>query len=555
MVVELILLVGLVLLLVSHRRLAHRLTLVERLLREARQPSIAFPEAAPESSAPAEAPPLHAPTQPVRETLSGLFERLVGGRLLIWIGGIALAAGGIFLIRHSIELVTPEARMIAAAGLGLLLLALGEYARAGRLFADDPRIGQTLVGAGIAILYATVYGSYLQFGLIGSGTASALMLLVTGAALALSLRHGAPTAALGLTGGFGTPFMVGDPDAGAIPVLAYLGLLDAALFAIAWRRGWTWLAASAVLLSFAWTGYFMLEPAHDALPAGLFAALLGILAALPRSGESRPISLLQPAIIALAELTILVGRGDLGLSAWALFGAMATAAMALSKLRPDQRFAPVAALLLTLILLAFKGATGEEPLILPWAAAAATLLFAGGSASLVREGPLRALTACAGLAGPLLIMRSLRPELLDRPFWGALTLAAAGAAFALLLLIRPGPRSRGNDIGSFGAASTGTLLVAVATYDLASRDGLSAAWLVAAIGLLLIGVKLRDKALRFAGLLLLTGTTLKVFLIDAAALEGVWRILSFLGLGVALIGIGKLYTRVLSAEAGRKATS
>ena len=549
MVVELILLVGLVLLWVSHRRLASRLTLVERSLREERRYPLPSSEAAPGGSAPADPPPLVAPSPPGRETLSGLFERLVGGRLLIWIGGIALAAGGIFLIRHSIELVAPEARMLAAAGLGLLLLVAGEYARAGRLFADDPRIGQTLVGAGIAILYATVYGSYLQFGLIGSATASALMLLVTGAALALSLRHGAPTAALGLIGGFATPFMVGDPDAGAIPVLAYLGLLDAALFAIAWRRGWTWLAASAVLLSFAWTGYFMLEPPRDALPAGLFAALLGIIAALPRSGEGRPISLLQPAIIALAELTVLVGRGDLGLPAWALFGAMATAAMALSKLRPDQRLAPVAALLLTLILLAFKGATGEEPLILPWAAAAATLMFGGGSAALVREGPLRALTACAGLAAPLLIMRGVQPELLDRGIWGALALTAAGAAFALWLLIRSGPRSPGAEIGAFGAAVTGTLLVAVGTYDLTSRDGLSAAWLIAAVAVLLIGVRLRDQALRFAGLLLLTATILKVFLIDAAALEGVWRILSFLGLGIALIGIGKLYTKVLSAEA------
>ena len=42
-----------------------------------------------------------------------------------------------------------------------------------------------------------------------------------------------------------------------------------------------------------------------------------------------------------------------------------------------------------------------------------------------------------------------------------------------------------------------------------------------------------------------------MFLVDAAELESVLRILSFLGLGLALIGIGKLYTRVLSAESGR----
>jgi len=42
---------------------------------------------------------------------------------------------------------------------------------------------------------------------------------------------------------------------------------------------------------------------------------------------------------------------------------------------------------------------------------------------------------------------------------------------------------------------------------------------------------------------------IKVFLVDASALEGLLRILSFLFLGVPLIGIGMLYTKVLNAEA------
>ncbi|MGE0178283.1 MAG: DUF2339 domain-containing protein, partial [Sphingomonas sp.] len=68
--------------------------------------------------------------------------------------------------------------------------------------------------------------------------------------------------------------------------------------------------------------------------------------------------------------------------------------------------------------------------------------------------------------------------------------------------------------------------------------------------LLLAGIRLPDKALRVAGLGLLTATMLKVFLVDAAALTGILRILSFLGLGVVLIGIGRLYGPILRAEAG-----
>jgi uncharacterized membrane protein len=69
--------------------------------------------------------------------------------------------------------------------------------------------------------------------------------------------------------------------------------------------------------------------------------------------------------------------------------------------------------------------------------------------------------------------------------------------------------------------------------------------LALAIVWLMLGIKRKTKLLRVAGLSLLTVVTLKVFLIDAAALTGLLRILSFLGLGVALIGIGWAYGRLM----------
>src|SRR5687767_2061435 len=222
---SLILLLGLFALWVSNRGLKQRLdTLEQRLdeggLRIERAPAPAAERAPPAAQVPftvgytkvpepAPAAPLAAEplSEPEREdepeTIGGLFERLLAGRLLIWLGGVALVVGAVYLIRYSIEigLVTPTLRMLAAAVLGFVLLGLGEYARAGR-WRDDPRFAQVFVGAGLAVLYLTTYGSHVLHGLIGPGTASALMLAVTAAALVLSLRHGAPAAVMGLTGGF-----------------------------------------------------------------------------------------------------------------------------------------------------------------------------------------------------------------------------------------------------------------------------------------------------------------------------------------------------------------
>ena len=74
----------------------------------------------------------------------------------------------------------------------------------------------------------------------------------------------------------------------------------------------------------------------------------------------------------------------------------------------------------------------------------------------------------------------------------------------------------------------------------------SAGLLALAIAWLARGMMAGSRLLRLAGLALLTTVTFKVFLIDAAALEGVLRILSFLVLGIALIGIGWAYGRVMA---------
>jgi uncharacterized membrane protein len=78
----------------------------------------------------------------------------------------------------------------------------------------------------------------------------------------------------------------------------------------------------------------------------------------------------------------------------------------------------------------------------------------------------------------------------------------------------------------------------------------SGAWLLLAGGLLALGIRLRVPPLRQAALAVMTLTIGKAFLVDMSDLEGLWRVVSFLGLGLALIALGWVYRRfVVTAPA------
>jgi uncharacterized membrane protein len=73
----------------------------------------------------------------------------------------------------------------------------------------------------------------------------------------------------------------------------------------------------------------------------------------------------------------------------------------------------------------------------------------------------------------------------------------------------------------------------------------SAVWLLAGVVLLAAGIWFRSLPLRIASAAVVVLTVLKVFLIDLSDLTGIYRALSFLGLGAVLIGIGWFYQRLL----------
>ena len=71
----------------------------------------------------------------------------------------------------------------------------------------------------------------------------------------------------------------------------------------------------------------------------------------------------------------------------------------------------------------------------------------------------------------------------------------------------------------------------------------SVAWLLTGLLLLTVGIWRNSQPARMASVLFIGITVLKVFLLDAAELEGLYRVFSFLGLGASLIGLSYFYTK------------
>ncbi len=221
-------------------------------------------EAVPAASAPPEAPVPPVPPRPAWHE-GFKFEENIGAKLPVWIGGVALALAGFFLVKYSIDnnLLSPAVRCGAGLLFGFGLLAAGNWVRARPGIADGARIGQAITGAGLADLYVSIYAATTLYQLIPATAGFAGLAAVTAAAVILSLRHGMPIAIIGMLGGFLTPAMVSTNHPQAAPLFIYLYFVMTGLFAVIRRERWWVLSIPVVFFAFLWVliwlfgGYFV----------------------------------------------------------------------------------------------------------------------------------------------------------------------------------------------------------------------------------------------------------------------------------------------------------
>lgn len=227
---------------------------------------------APPPSPPPPAPPFQPPFQPPPPARRFDWEGLVGVKLFSWIGGVALVLAAVFFLRYSVQQgwLSPAVRATIGLFVGSALIAVCEL-RVARPYALT---ANALHGAGIAILYATLFATHALWHLLSPAIVFPLMIVVTAVAVMLSIRRNSVfIALLGLIGGFATPALLSTGENRPIGLFGYLLLLNVGLALVGYRRRWPALTEASIALTaiyeWGWISKF-LTPSQMPLAAGIF---------------------------------------------------------------------------------------------------------------------------------------------------------------------------------------------------------------------------------------------------------------------------------------------
>ena len=453
-------------------------------------------------------------------------EERFGTQWVVWAGGIALALGGFFLVRYSIEQgwFGPGARVLLAGIVALALIAAGEWTRRREIksgIAGLPKahIPSVLTAAGTAIAYADIYAAYALYGFIGPAAAFVLLGIVSLGTLAAALIHGPALAGLGLIGAFITPLIVSTEEPNYWALYLYLAVVTAASFALARARLWRWLAVTAVVASVLWT-----LPGLDdlqALPQHVFHVAAGFtLAALfivsgflfgPDVVRGKIEFLSSATLIAylFAAMLLVLASGHDTL-ALILFVVLVTSTLAIAWRTDAAALAvPAAAIFVTLIFLHWSLDFDVSQLGLPsgpasdslWKpehylfgtpltlGAVFALLF--GLFGFLAQGPgerplVSALWAGSAVAAPIAILIALYWRIAG--FDRSIPFAGAAVALAGLFAVATEALSRRSGEPSSEAASAIFATGSIASLALALSLGLEKGWLTVALALMVPGI-------------------------------------------------------------------
>ena len=263
------------------------------------------------------------------------FEELLGGRLLAWVGGLAVLLGIVFFVAMAVRRgwIGEEMRVVLAFLGSGALVGVGLY-----LFIRQGRTQASLaaVASGLAGLYASDVAATRLYDLVSPvvGLLCAGVVGVLGTAIAVRWRTEL-VGAIGILGALASPILVEAETSGT--TLAFMAIaLVAAVGVLLWQR-WDWLAAGAFLLSAPQLAVWLDDTYEDrlALALGVLALFWALYVVAAIGYELRvPVATLRAssAMLLLANALLFAGGGWLmlhdsdhenGATAWVLVAAAA----------------------------------------------------------------------------------------------------------------------------------------------------------------------------------------------------------------------------------------
>jgi uncharacterized membrane protein len=204
-------------------------------------------QTAEEATASAAQPAPHLPRAP-REP-SFIWRWFTGGNTLVRVGVVVLFFGIAFLLKYAYEhtRVPIELRLTGVAIAAVVLLVIGW-----RLRLKRPDYALALQGAGVGVLYLTVFAAFRLYQLLPPEAALVLLFLIASLSAALAVMQDAQTlAVLGASGGFLAPILASTGGGSHVMLFSYYVMLNVGIVGIAWYRAWRPLNLLGFLFTFA----------------------------------------------------------------------------------------------------------------------------------------------------------------------------------------------------------------------------------------------------------------------------------------------------------------
>lgn len=524
-------------------------------------------------------PPQVSPAAPSRSRSDdSSLEEEIGGNWLNKIGAIALVLGIIFFLKYAIDnrWINETARIILGILAGLGCLYGGEYFQRKGL----ARYSHGLSGAGIAVLYATIFAAFSFYSLIEQIPAFAFMLVVTCTAIALSVRYDSiAIAIIGIVGGFLTPVLLQKPGSDGssnfVQVLTYITIIDLGVLVLTVSKDWRPLN----LLSFMGTVLFFagtFNESHLGLTMAFLTIFFVIFAAqslVQNVIVRRPLNpadvfmvLAVPVLYFATSYWLLSSRYHtyMGLFAVLMAGLYLALSYRVQVVGFEDKnlrliFLGVAA---AFLIIAIPIQLKQHWIVIGWSGEAAALAGIGFYLQSARTRYIAMLLlgisalyllAISNMALTIPMLFFLNKRFLTFLFVIAMasliawlyqknrgSITPAERSFSLILIV-------GANFLMIWALSTEALVwvwrISGNISNIASVESLtlSAVWAVYGIAMLIAGIIFRFRAARIMAIILLGVVVFKSFLIDVWALERIYRIFAFLGLGLVLLIASYVY--------------